>query len=240
MSLLSLQSASLALGDAPLLAQAQLSIASGERIGLIGRNGTGKSTLLKVLAGWVPLDDGQRLVKPQLALSYVAQEPELNDEDTVFEAVNKGLKDLHRAMAQYSRGEGDLHQLQNQIEARDGWHWQQRVDETLTRLRLHGDQKIKHLSGGTRKRVALGQALVASPDLLLLDEPFGALDAFTREELWCSLRDIQAERYVTVIGSRSASCLVQRVIGGEIKPLITLEHTAQDLPSRLADILSVS
>ena len=176
MSLLSLQSASLALGDAPLLAQAQLSIASGERIGLIGRNGTGKSTLLKVLAGWVPLDDGQRLVKPQLALSYVAQEPELNDEDTVFEAVNKGLKDLHRAMAQYSRGEGDLHQLQNQIEARDGWHWQQRVDETLTRLRLHGDQKIKHLSGGTRKRVALGQALVASPDLLLLDEPTNHLD----------------------------------------------------------------
>ena len=73
MSLLSLQSASLALGDAPLLAQAQLSIASGERIGLIGRNGTGKSTLLKVLVGWVPLDVGQRLVKPQLALSYVAQ-----------------------------------------------------------------------------------------------------------------------------------------------------------------------
>ena len=176
MSLLSLQSASLALGDAPLLAQAQLSIASGERIGLIGRNGTGKSTLLKVLAGWVPLDDGQRLVKPQLALSYVAQEPELNDEDTVFEAVNKGLEDLHQAMAQYSRGEGDLHQLQNQIEARDGWHWQQRVDETLTRLRLHGDQKIKHLSGGTRKRVALGQALVASPDLLLLDEPTNHLD----------------------------------------------------------------
>ena len=176
MSLLSLQSAHLALGDVPLLAHAQLSIAPGERIGLIGRNGTGKSTLLKVLAGWVPLDDGQRMIQPHLALSYVAQEPELDGEDTVFEAVNQGLKDLHLAMAQYSRGEGDLHQLQNQIESRDGWHWQQRVQETLTRLRLQGDQKIKHLSGGTRKRVALGQALVASPDVLLLDEPTNHLD----------------------------------------------------------------
>ncbi|NDF05523.1 MAG: ATP-binding cassette domain-containing protein [Betaproteobacteria bacterium] len=176
MALITLQSAQLAFGDVALLDHTALSIETGERIGLIGRNGTGKSSLLKILAGMEHLDDGVVQYQQNLKLAYVAQEPLLNEQLCVFDAVSVGLAPLKAVLEQYYAGEGDLDALQNTIEMQDGWNWEQRVTETLQRLRLDGTALVGSLSGGTRKRVALGQALVTLPDILLLDEPTNHLD----------------------------------------------------------------
>ena len=176
MALITLQSAQLAFGDVALLDRTALSIEAGERIGLIGRNGTGKSSLLKILAGLEHLDDGVVQFQQGLNLAYVAQEPLLNAELTVFDAVSEGLASLKSVLELYYAGDGDLDALQNTIELQDGWNWEQRVTETLQRLRLDGAALVGSLSGGTRKRVALGQALVTLPDVLLLDEPTNHLD----------------------------------------------------------------
>ena len=176
MALITLQSAQLAFGDVPLLDRTSLSIETSERIGLIGRNGTGKSSLLKILAGKEQLDDGIIQYQQNLNLAYVAQEPVLDANVSVFDSVSEGLAGLKAVLDQYVAGLGDLDRLQNIIELQDGWNWEQRVTETLHRLHLDGDAMISSLSGGMRKRVALGQALVTMPDMLLLDEPTNHLD----------------------------------------------------------------
>ena len=176
MAFITLQAAQLAFGDVPLLDRTSLAIEASERIGLIGRNGTGKSSLLKILAGKEQLDDGVIQIQQNLNIAYVAQEPQLQADMTIFEAVSEGLAGLKDTLEQYVTGVGDLDTLQNIIELQDGWNWEQRVIETMHRLHLHGQDRISSLSGGMRKRVALGQALVTLPDILLLDEPTNHLD----------------------------------------------------------------
>ncbi len=176
MAFITLQAAQLAFGDVPLLDRTSLAIEASERIGLIGRNGTGKSSLLKILAGKEQLDNGVIQFQQNLNIAYVAQEPQLQADMTIFEAVSEGLAGLKDTIEQYVTGVGDLDTLQNIIELQDGWNWEQRVIETMHRLHLHGQARISSLSGGMRKRVALGQALVTLPDILLLDEPTNHLD----------------------------------------------------------------
>ncbi len=176
MALLTLLNAQLAFGHVPLLDHADFSLETGERVGLIGRNGAGKSSLLKILGGLEKPDDGALQLQQNLRLAYVAQEPILDPATTVFTAVSAGLATIVQLIDQYSRGEGDLDALQDKIEAQDGWNWQRRVEETLQRLHLDKDAVLGTLSGGTRKRVALAQALVSQPDVLLLDEPTNHLD----------------------------------------------------------------
>jgi ATP-binding cassette subfamily F protein uup len=176
MALITLLDASLAYGHVALLDHADFALETSERIGLIGRNGTGKSSFLKILAGMEHADDGTMHVQQGVRIAYVAQEPVLEAEDSIFESVQRGLAPVMKLIDDYSNCVGDLDVLQSQIEALDGWGWEQRVDETLHRLHLDPTAKISTLSGGNRKRVALAQALVTHPDVLLLDEPTNHLD----------------------------------------------------------------
>ena len=178
MALITLLDAQLAFGHVALLDHADFSLESSERIGLIGRNGAGKSSLLKILGGLSKPDDGSMQVQQGLRIAYVAQEPQLDAQATIFQAACVGLETAIALREQYLSGASglDLDALQSQIEALDAWNWEQRVEETLQRLHLDGQALVGTLSGGMRKRVALAQALVARPDVLLLDEPTNHLD----------------------------------------------------------------
>ncbi|MEJ5992621.1 ATP-binding cassette domain-containing protein [Ramlibacter sp. PS3R-8] len=176
MALLTLADAQLAFGHVALLDHADFALENSERVGLIGRNGAGKSSLLRILAGLEQPDDGVLHRQQGLHAAFVAQEPVLQEEATVFESVRSGLADVIALVDAYTHGEGDLDALQGRIEAHDGWNWERRIDETLQRLHLDANAQIGALSGGNRKRVALAQALVRRPDVLLLDEPTNHLD----------------------------------------------------------------
>ncbi len=176
MALITLLNASLAFGHVALLDHADFALESVERVGLIGRNGAGKSSMLKILGGMEHADDGTLHIQQGVRIAFVAQEPVLLGADTIFESVQRGLGPLMQLMDDYAHCRGDLDALQSQIEAVDGWSWEQRVDETMHRLHLDPNAHIDSLSGGNRKRVALAQALVTRPDVLLLDEPTNHLD----------------------------------------------------------------
>ncbi|PIX97369.1 MAG: ABC transporter ATP-binding protein [Hydrogenophilales bacterium CG_4_9_14_3_um_filter_63_34] len=177
----------LAYGHWPLMDGASLVIDKGERIGLIGRNGAGKSSLLKVVAGEIRPDAGEVWRKPGLHLAFVAQEPSFMSGHTVFEAVSEGsgparglLAAYHTAAHQAASGEADalaeLARLSHELDMHDVWRLNSRVEETLARFDLAADAPVATLSGGNKKRVALARALVSDPELLLLDEPTNHLD----------------------------------------------------------------
>ncbi len=176
MALITFLNAQLAFGHVALLDHTDFALESGERVGLIGRNGTGKTSFLKILAGLEHADDGTLQLQQNLRLAYVAQEPVLDQEATVFVAASAGLAVVRALIDEYCAGVGELDALQSAIEAQGGWNWEQRVTETLHRLHLNEADVVGTLSGGTKKRVALAQALVAEPDVLLLDEPTNHLD----------------------------------------------------------------
>ncbi len=190
MPYLTLDKAALAYGHVALLDRADFQLDEGERVGLIGRNGGGKSSMLKVLAGQAALDDGTVWRAPGLRVCYVSQEPALDGGATVYNEVARGLGELRQLLSDYHRlshqlAEPDadhdallaaLQPLQTRLEAEGGWAVQARIETVIGRLGLDADSRVGNLSGGVRKRVALAQALVAEPEVLMLDEPTNHLD----------------------------------------------------------------
>lgn len=187
MPLLRLTNVSIAFGTHALLDHADFQLDAGERVGLLGRNGEGKSTLMKIIAGNVHADQGEIWQQPELKLAWLEQSPVLTSDMSIYDAVASGLGDLGQWIARYhhlslhmefddDKALKELGDLQHQLESHNGWHFQQRVESTLTRLGLQPDVMVNSLSGGWKRRVALAQALVIDPEVLLLDEPTNHLD----------------------------------------------------------------
>ncbi len=187
MPLLQLSNVSIAYGTHALLDHANFQLDAGERVGLLGRNGEGKSTLMKIIAGNILADEGEVWRQPELKLAWLEQAPTLTDGMSIYDAVAEGLGDLGHWISRYhhlsmtmeatdEKALAELGDLQHKLETHNGWHFQQRVESTLSKLNLPAEVEVNSLSGGWKRRVALAQALVIEPEVLLLDEPTNHLD----------------------------------------------------------------
>lgn len=190
MSLISLKNASLAFGHVYLLNKANFQLEPGERVCLLGRNGEGKSSLLKIIAGLQALDDGELVLAQNLKIGYLPQEvlAQMNEQNhSVHDIVMEGLGRVGQLILEYEKllitmdftNEAELEKLastQAELDASDGWQKKQLVEKTLSRFQFSGEEIFKKLSGGLKRRVFLARALVNEPDVLLLDEPTNHLD----------------------------------------------------------------
>jgi ATP-binding cassette subfamily F protein uup len=178
---LTLEQASLHYGTHVLLDKVDLKVRAGDRIGLLGRNGAGKTTLMKVIKGDIALESGERWVRDGIRIAYLDQSLPAAEDKDVYDVVASGLSDVGDLLARYHHCiiEGDMDamaQVQAELEARDGWRLAQKVESVITQLQLPENASMASLSGGWRRRVALGASLVSEPDILLLDEPTNHLD----------------------------------------------------------------
>jgi ABC transport system ATP-binding/permease protein len=220
--LLTLDSVSLAFGHLPLFEHASLRIEPGERICLIGRNGTGKSTLLRVVSGEQAPDGGSVWRAPGLRVARLDQEVPGAADRTVFDEVASGLGELGALVARYHHAATEaadgpdhlerLGALQHELEERDGWRLEQRVEMIVSRLSLPADRPLKELSGGWRRRTLLGKALVSAPDLLLLDEPTNHLDIDAIRWLEQSLREFAGALLFVTHDRAFLSALATRIV----------------------------
>ncbi|HET8700162.1 MAG TPA: ATP-binding cassette domain-containing protein [Nitrococcus sp.] len=192
MNLLRFDNVSLEFGDMPLLRAAELAIDTGERVCLIGRNGAGKTSLLKLITGELQPDSGRIQLRDGIRISQLEQNLPPGDARSVREVIKSGLAEIQALVDAYharaatklsTRSLRELDELQHQLEAQGGWQLEQQVDSLISELQLPADKRMDTLSGGWRRRVALGKALVSKPDLLLLDEPTNHLDISTIEWL---------------------------------------------------------
>jgi ABC transport system ATP-binding/permease protein len=251
MAVISISNAQLAFGHVALLDHAEFSLESSERVGLIGRNGTGKSSLLKILTGISRLDDGVLVMQQGINIAYVNQEPQFSPEISVFDAVASGMGKLPALLAEYETltgqfGQGNddalmerMHVIQTILDAADAWNLTNRVETTLDRLNLDKQALMGTLSGGMQKRVALACALVSSPDVLLLDEPTNHLD-FT-SILWLEglLRDYKGSVLFITHDRRFLDNVATRIIELDRGRLLSFPGNFTAYQTRKAEQLEI-
>jgi ATP-binding cassette subfamily F protein uup len=249
MAIISLTDAQLAFGHVALLDHAEFSLEANERVGLIGRNGTGKSSLLKIIAGRAKLDDGLFVMQQGTRIAHVEQEPQFASDLSVFDAVASGLGELQAWLQEYESltarlGEDEalmeqLHQLQAKLDATDAWNLNSRVNTILDRLNLDGAAPLSTLSGGTQKRVALAAALVGSPDVLLLDEPTNHLDFASIQWLESLLRDFRGSVLFITHDRRFLDNVATRIVELDRGRLLSFPGNFSAYQARKADQLAV-
>ena len=253
MPLLTIDKACLAFGHVALLDRADFSIDAGERVGLIGRNGCGKSSLLKAMAGVSHLDDGKIVRVKDLRLAYVSQEPQFAPGQSVFEAVAEGLGELRRLLLDYHQISarmgaadadveallGSMHELQNELERLDGWRFNSLVESVLSHLNLAADTPIDSLSGGWKKRVALARALVAEPNLMLLDEPTNHLDVAAIEWLEKLLQGFAGAVVVITHDRRFLDNISTRIVELDRGVLVSFPGNFSTYQTRKAEMLEM-
>ena len=198
MSLIRLEDISIEFGDNPLLKDANISIEANERICLVGRNGAGKTTLLNIISGAIEADKGLVHRQRHLRVSQLEQTLPEAINTTVFDVIKEGLKDQFERIEEYERVASQspandkqmqrMEELQAEIDAGGGWQIEKQAETIISQLNLPAEKTLAQLSGGWRRRVALGKALVSQPDLLLLDEPTNHLDIATIEWLEHTIR----------------------------------------------------
>ncbi|MBL4573757.1 MAG: ATP-binding cassette domain-containing protein [Gammaproteobacteria bacterium] len=197
MPLVRLDKVALNFGTHILLDEVNFTLKKGSKIGLLGRNGAGKTTFMKVIAGSMQPDSGERWLRPGVQVAWLEQSLPEADEQSVYDMVAGGLaevgellKQYHHLIADYENADmAKLERVQGELEAKQGWSLGQKVDTIITQLQLPADKRMSELSGGWRKRVALARALVREPEFLLLDEPTNHLDVPAIEWLEKQLQD---------------------------------------------------
>jgi ATP-binding cassette subfamily F protein uup len=234
MSLIRLDDISIEFGDIPLLRKTNFSVESGERICLIGRNGAGKSTLLKIINQEINPDSGEIHVRQHLRISQLEQNLPSTVDRTVFDVVKEGLSDQQKLIDLFNEASkknmgkqaiNHLGQLQAQIDAGGGWNITQQVETIISQLNLPANKILADLSGGWRRRVALGKALVSNPDLLLLDEPTNHLDISTIEWLEHKIRSYQGSVIFITHDRNFLQKLATRIVEIEVGKLISWPGT---------------
>ncbi|MGZ5621234.1 MAG: ATP-binding cassette domain-containing protein, partial [Methylobacter sp.] len=248
MPLLRLSNVSIAYGTHALLNNADFQLDAGERVGLLGRNGEGKSTLMKIIAGNIQPDHGEIWQQPGLRLAWLEQTPELPDDATIYDAVAGGLGELGEWITRYhamtltmdyedDKALNELGDLQHKLESHNGWHFQQRVETTLTKLDLPGELKINGLSGGWKRRVALARALVIEPEVLLLDEPTNHLDFESITWLEEQILNFQGAVLFVTHDRSFLQKLATRIIDLDRGNLVSWQGTYDDFLTRKAAAL---
>ena len=194
MPLITLDNISLRFSEKVILDEINATIHKGDKIGLIGRNGEGKSTFLKLLAGLILADDGDLKIQNRTTISYLEQQPPEDNTDILFNIVAHGLGDTGKVLASYhdalkEGNDSKSSELQEQIESQDLWHYLHKIETILNRFELKSDTQLSTLSGGWKRRVMLAKAIIQEPDILLLDEPTNHMDITAILDLEKMLKD---------------------------------------------------
>ncbi|MEE9446613.1 MAG: ATP-binding cassette domain-containing protein [Arenicellales bacterium] len=242
MALLRINKLSIAFGIHRLLDEANLNIKRGERVGLLGRNGEGKSTLLKIINQEIPFDEGELQGLDTIKIAKLDQAPNLSGTQTVYSVVASGLGEIGKVLSKYNHivnnitddNMDEMTELQAQIEAQHAWPFMNNIEKTLTKLSLDGEQQVSDLSGGWQRRVSLARALVIEPDLLLLDEPTNHLDL--EAIAWLEAQLLQFNGAILFVTHDRAflNAIATRIVDLDRGQLISWPGTYQDFLRRKA------